>query len=57
MAFGGKAWPIKAEDINLGPVSSGSPTCAGGILDIGASGGPGVFCDPADTGGNGGFNR
>ena len=36
MAFGGKSWPIKAEDMNLGRVSSDSPICAGGIFDLNA---------------------
>ena len=37
MAFGGKSWPIKAEDMNLGPVSSGSAICLGGIFDMGTN--------------------
>lgn len=41
MAFGGKAWPINPEDMNRGPISSGSSVCAGAIfvLDIGGGGG------------------
>jgi len=34
MAFGGKSWSIKAEDMNIGRVSSGSSTCAGSIFDL-----------------------
>ena len=34
LAFGGKAWPIKPSDMNLGRVSSGSSYCAGGIFDL-----------------------
>ena len=37
MAFGGKSWPIKAEDMNLGTVSDGSPTCVGSIFDLKAA--------------------
>jgi len=42
MAFGGKAWSIKAEDMNLGPVSSGSTTCVGAIINVGAPTGGGA---------------
>jgi len=35
MAFGGKSWPIKAEDMSLGPVTPGSSTCFGAIVDLG----------------------
>lgn len=44
-SFGGKSWPINAQDMNLGRVSTGSDICAGGIFDltagsnIGAGGG------------------
>jgi len=34
MAFGGKSWPINSRDMNLGPVSSGSSICVGGIFDL-----------------------
>lgn len=34
MSFGGKSWPINAQDMNLGRVSTGSNTCAGGIFDL-----------------------
>jgi cathepsin D len=33
-AFGGKSWPINAEDMNVGRVSTGSDICAGGIFDL-----------------------
>lgn len=36
MAFGGKAWPINPDDMNLGRVSTGSSMCAGGIFDLNA---------------------
>lgn len=36
MAFGGKSWPINAQDMNLGQVSSTSALCAGGIFDLNA---------------------
>ena len=31
MAFGGRSWPINAQDMNLGPISIDSDTCLGGI--------------------------
>lgn len=34
MSFGGKAWPISIDDMNLGPVSRGSSQCLGGIFDL-----------------------
>ncbi|KAF9527359.1 aspartic peptidase domain-containing protein [Crepidotus variabilis] len=34
MAFGGKAWPINTADMNLGPETSGSSQCVGGIFDL-----------------------
>lgn len=34
MAFGGRAWPINSDDMNLGRVSSTSNICAGGIFDL-----------------------
>ena len=34
IAFGGKAWPISAQDMNLGRVSTGASLCAGGIFDL-----------------------
>ena len=44
MSFGGKYWPINAQDMNLGPISNGSDVCFGGIFVYGAgrdnSGGP-----------------
>ena len=41
MAFGGKSWPINANDINLGPIKSGSSICGGAItvFDTGGGGG------------------
>jgi len=36
MAFGGKAWPISSDDMNLGRVNTGSSICAGGIFDLNA---------------------
>lgn len=36
MSFGGKTWPINAQDMNLGRVSTGSDICAGGIFDLNA---------------------
>jgi len=36
MAFGGKAWPIDAQDMNLGRASATSDICAGGIFDLSA---------------------
>lgn len=33
-SFGGKSWPINAEDINVGRISTGSDICAGGIFDL-----------------------
>ena len=36
MAFGGKAWPINSNDMNLGRVSTSSAICAGGIFDLNA---------------------
>jgi len=41
MAFGGKAWPIEAEDTNLGSVISGSSTCGGGTFGFQTSWGTG----------------
>jgi hypothetical protein len=43
MSFGGKAWPISTEDMNLGPVQRGSSMCIGGIFDLtqGIATGPG----------------
>ena len=38
MAFGGKSWPIKAEDMNIGRVGPDSPLCAGGIFEAGGEG-------------------
>jgi len=37
MAFGGKSWPIKPEDLNLGPAPNASSTCLGAIFDLGKS--------------------
>ncbi|KIK69445.1 hypothetical protein GYMLUDRAFT_80676 [Collybiopsis luxurians FD-317 M1] len=34
ISFGGKDWQISPEDMNLGPVSSGSSDCLGGIFDL-----------------------
>lgn len=34
LSFGGKAWPIKVTDINLGQISHGSSQCLGAIADI-----------------------
>jgi len=34
MSFGGKSWPIDAQDMNLGRVSTSSNICAGGIFDL-----------------------
>lgn len=44
MAFGGKSWPISARDMNLGPISTGSSVCGGGIFafDIDTGGGVGI---------------
>ncbi|KIJ60518.1 hypothetical protein HYDPIDRAFT_98543 [Hydnomerulius pinastri MD-312] len=38
LTFGGKSFPISADTLNLGPVSSGSSDCVGGIVgqDIGS---------------------
>ena len=35
-SFGGKSWPISAQDMNLGRISTGSDICAGAIFDLGA---------------------
>lgn len=34
ISFGGKAWPISSDDMNLGPVTSSGQTCAGAIFDL-----------------------
>jgi cathepsin D len=34
LSFGGKAWPISADDMNLGRLSTGSSQCLGGIFDL-----------------------
>ncbi len=34
MSFGGKSWPINAQDMNLGPATTGSNMCLGGIFDL-----------------------
>ena len=34
MAFGGRSWPIDAQDMNLGRVSTTSDICLGGIFDL-----------------------
>ena len=34
MAFGGKSWPIDAQDMNFGRVSTTSDICLGGIFDL-----------------------
>ena len=44
MAFGGRSWPIDAQDMNLGQVSTG--ICAGGIFDLTAG------SDVGEGGGN-----
>lgn len=46
LSFGGKAWPINPEDINLGPLERGSSMCLGAIFDLAlgtdlGEGGPG----------------
>jgi len=35
LSFGGKAWPIDATDMNLGPISNGISQCLGAIFDLG----------------------
>ncbi|KAF7369214.1 Peptidase A1 domain-containing protein [Mycena venus] len=34
LSFGGQAWPISSEDMNLGEVEQGSSMCVGAIFDI-----------------------
>ncbi|KAK0462521.1 aspartyl protease [Desarmillaria tabescens] len=34
MSFGGKSWPISSQDMNLGPATTGSSMCLGGIFDL-----------------------
>jgi len=34
LSFGGTAWSINPDDLNLGPVSRHSPDCTGGIFDV-----------------------
>ena len=34
MAFGGRSWPIDAQDMNLGRASTTSDICIGGIFDL-----------------------
>ncbi|KAJ7097598.1 aspartic peptidase domain-containing protein [Mycena epipterygia] len=34
LSFGGQAWPISTQDINLGPVEQGSSMCVGAIFDL-----------------------
>jgi hypothetical protein len=34
MSFGGQAWAISSEDMNLGPVQKGSSMCIGAIFDL-----------------------
>ncbi|CAK5272955.1 unnamed protein product [Mycena citricolor] len=34
LSFGGKAWPISPEDMNLGPIQQGSSFCVGAIFDL-----------------------
>jgi len=34
MAFGGKSWPIDAQDMNFGRVGTTSDICVGGIFDL-----------------------
>ncbi|KAJ7916770.1 aspartyl protease [Mycena leptocephala] len=34
MSFGGQAWAISSEDMNLGPVQQGSSMCIGAIFDL-----------------------
>ncbi|KAJ3576769.1 hypothetical protein NP233_g228 [Leucocoprinus birnbaumii] len=36
LSFGGKAWPIDPDDMNLGPVDTTGQLCWGGIFDLGA---------------------
>ncbi|KAJ7489164.1 acid protease [Mycena latifolia] len=34
LSFGGKAWPINSDDINLGQIEEGSSMCVGAIFDL-----------------------
>ncbi|THU83470.1 aspartyl protease [Dendrothele bispora CBS 962.96] len=34
MSFGGKSWDISPTDMNLGPLTTGSQDCLGGIFDL-----------------------
>ncbi|KAJ7767988.1 aspartyl protease [Mycena maculata] len=34
LSFGGVAWPINPDDMNLGPIEEGSSMCAGALFDI-----------------------
>ncbi|KAJ7312930.1 acid protease [Mycena albidolilacea] len=34
LSFGGQAWPISSEDMNLGAVTEGSSMCVGAIFDL-----------------------
>ncbi|KAJ7100774.1 acid protease [Mycena belliarum] len=34
LSFGGTAWPINSDDMNLGPVRQGSSMCVGAIFDL-----------------------
>lgn len=36
LAFGGKSWPISAQDMNRGALTRGSSTCLGSIFDLNA---------------------
>ena len=34
LAFGGRAWPISADDMNLGIISGADGLCVGALFDI-----------------------
>ena len=42
ISFGGKAWPIDSQDMNLGRVSTNSSVCGGSIFDLAINGTGGV---------------
>ncbi|KAJ6618195.1 aspartic peptidase domain-containing protein [Mycena sp. CBHHK59/15] len=42
LSFGGNAWPISSEDLNLGPVTQGSSMCVGAIFELTLGGNSGA---------------
>ncbi|KAJ7847653.1 aspartic peptidase domain-containing protein [Mycena leptocephala] len=45
VSFGGRTWPILPEDMNIGPISSGSALCRGAIYALSINGPAWLFGD------------